>query len=36
MLREFAGGVLPPVAAHVLFDLVVYGERVEAPWWVWS
>jgi membrane protease YdiL (CAAX protease family) len=36
MLREFSGGVLPPVAAHVLFDLVVYGERVEAPWWVWS
>jgi len=36
MLRQFSGSVLPPVAAHVLFDLVVYGDRVEAPWWVWS
>ena len=36
MLRQFSGSVLPPVAAHVLFDLMVYGDRVEAPWWVWS
>jgi membrane protease YdiL (CAAX protease family) len=36
VLREFSGSVLPPVAAHVLFDLVVYGDRARAPWWVWS
>jgi len=34
-LRERAGNILPPVAGHVLFDIVVYGERAHAPWWVW-
>jgi membrane protease YdiL (CAAX protease family) len=23
------------VAAHALFDLVVYGNASAAPWWVW-
>ncbi len=35
-LRELSGSVLAPLAAHVLFDIVVYGENVQAPWWVWS
>lgn len=35
-LREWSGSVLPPLAGHVLFDIVVYGERSLAPWWVWS
>jgi len=36
MLRQFSGSVLPPVAAHAAFDLVVYGAMAEAPWWVWG
>jgi membrane protease YdiL (CAAX protease family) len=36
LLRESSNSVLPPVAAHVCFDLVVYGDRFLAPWWVWS
>ena len=36
ILRKRAGGVLPPVAAHVLFDIMAYGEYAQAPWWVWS
>ena len=35
-LREWSGSVLPPLAGHVLFDIVVYGERAHAPWWVWA
>ena len=35
-LREGSGSVLPPVAGHVLFDIVLYGERSLAPWWVWA
>lgn len=35
-LREFSGSVFPPIAAHALFDLIVYGDYVQAPWWVWS
>lgn len=35
-LRELSGSVAPPVLAHVVFDIVVYGERAAAPWWVWS
>jgi len=36
LLREFSDSVLPPVAAHVCFDLIAYGDRLMAPWWVWS
>jgi len=36
LLRQGSGSVLPPVAAHVAFDVVVYGELAQAPWWVWS
>lgn len=35
-LREGSKSVLPPLAGHVLFDIVVYGENSVAPWWVWS
>lgn len=35
-LRERSRSVVPPLAGHVLFDIVVYGERSSAPWWVWS
>jgi membrane protease YdiL (CAAX protease family) len=36
LLREFSRSILPPVAAHAAFDLVVYGAMVQAPWWVWA
>lgn len=36
LLRQFSGSLLPPVAAHAAFDLVVYGAIAEAPWWVWG
>ncbi len=36
LLREWSGNVLPPLAGHVLFDIIVYGESAHAPWWVWT
>lgn len=33
--RHFSNSVLPPLAAHLLFDILVYGDYVHAPWWVW-
>jgi membrane protease YdiL (CAAX protease family) len=35
LTREWTGGTLTPMLAHVLFDVVVYGDRLEAPSWVW-
>jgi membrane protease YdiL (CAAX protease family) len=34
--RELSRSVYPAVAAHVAFDLIVYGAAVQAPWWVWA
>ncbi len=36
LARELSDSVLPPVAAHVTFDLLVYGAIARAPWWVWT
>ncbi len=35
ILRRYAGGVMVPTAFHVIFDIVVYGDRTVSPWWVW-
>ena len=35
-LREIARSTAPPLAAHALFDIIVYGECTQMPWWVWS
>jgi len=35
-MRECAGSVVPPVAAHACFDIMAYGEYAHAPWWVWG
>ncbi len=36
VLRERSGSVLSPVVAHIMFDILAYGEYTHAPWWVWS
>jgi len=35
LMRQLSGCVLPAVAAHMLFDILAYGDRAQAPWWVW-
>lgn len=36
LLRVRAGSVWPAVVAHACFDALVYGDRAQAPWWVWQ
>jgi membrane protease YdiL (CAAX protease family) len=36
LLRELSDNVIPAVAAHAAFDLIVYGAATQAPWWVWA
>jgi len=34
-LREKSGSVVPSLAGHVVFDIVVYGDALIDPWWLW-
>ncbi|MEA3461801.1 MAG: CPBP family intramembrane glutamic endopeptidase [Bacteroidota bacterium] len=36
ILRELSGSTFPPVIAHAVFDVVLYGTMLTAPVWVWS
>jgi len=35
ILKEFSQNVFPALIAHACFDVLVYGDYPEAPWWVW-
>jgi len=34
-LKEYSKSTIPPAIAHALFDIIVYCEFIQAPWWVW-
>ena len=34
-LRILSSSTAPPLVAHVLWDVVVYGDSLQPPWWVW-
>jgi len=34
-IKYFSGSLIPAITAHALFDILVYAEFVNAPWWVW-
>jgi membrane protease YdiL (CAAX protease family) len=34
LARERGAGLLFPVAGHVVFDVIAYGDLTGAPWWV--
>lgn len=34
-IRHQSRSLLPSLSAHALFDVLVYAEFVNAPWWVW-
>jgi membrane protease YdiL (CAAX protease family) len=34
-LKYISGSLIPAITAHALFDIIVYAEFVQAPWWVW-
>ena len=33
--RAREGSTFPPMAAHAVFDVLVYGHASAVPWWVW-
>ena len=35
-LRELSQSTIPPLFAHALFDVILYGGMATAPVWVWS
>lgn len=35
IIRHRSGSIIPSMASHTLFDILVYGELISAPWWVW-
>ncbi|MFC2114077.1 lysostaphin resistance A-like protein [Bacteroidota bacterium] len=35
LLKEFSKSIIPAIIAHVIFDILVYGECLQPPWWVW-
>jgi membrane protease YdiL (CAAX protease family) len=34
-IRHLSKSLVPALIAHVLFDILVYAEFADAPWWVW-
>jgi membrane protease YdiL (CAAX protease family) len=36
VLRDRSGSSIPPVIAHAIFDIVLYGGMSATPAWVWS
>jgi len=36
ILKEYSNNIVPPLAGHAVFDLLVYGDSITVPWWIWS
>ncbi|TRW95623.1 CPBP family intramembrane glutamic endopeptidase [Flavobacterium gawalongense] len=34
-LKHYSKSMIPVIVTHVIFDIVVYAEVLQAPWWVW-
>ena len=34
-IKHFSKNIFPPLIAHAVFDILVYSEFTNAPWWVW-
>jgi membrane protease YdiL (CAAX protease family) len=35
ILKQYSRSTIPPAIAHALFDVLVYGQCLSAPCWVW-
>jgi membrane protease YdiL (CAAX protease family) len=35
LLRYYSKSIVPAIIVHAIFDLLVYAENLQAPWWVW-
>ena len=36
IIKEYSNNIVPPLAGHAVFDLLVYGDSIDTPWWIWS
>lgn len=36
IIKEYSNNIIPPLAGHAVFDLLVYGDSIDVPWWIWS
>jgi len=36
VIKEYSDNIVPPLVGHAVFDLLVYGDFADAPWWVWA
>ena len=36
LLKENSKNSVFPIIGHIAFDIVVYGDRMIAPWWIWT
>lgn len=34
-IKHYSKSIMPSLIAHALFDILVYAEYLNAPWWVW-
>lgn len=34
-IKELSKSTWFPIICHVIFDIIVYGDRTIAPWWIW-
>ncbi len=35
ILTKFSKSIWPALLAHMIFDVLVYGQLLSAPWWLW-
>jgi membrane protease YdiL (CAAX protease family) len=35
IIRHISGSIIPSMAGHAAFDIIVYGGFISSPWWVW-
>jgi membrane protease YdiL (CAAX protease family) len=36
LLKENSKSTIYPILGHVAFDIIVYGDRIISPWWIWT
>ncbi len=36
IIREYSNNIIPPLVGHAIFDIIVYGDYLHSPWWIWS
>jgi hypothetical protein len=35
-LKEWSNNTFFAIVPHVIFDIIVYGDNMVPPWWIWA